>query len=321
MKDNKNPLLLTSSKVAGLLDVHPSTVKRWCDEGTLESRRTQGGHRRIRLNHALDTARAQGIATFLDPFHPWEANVWLAVSEVEERGSFDRLHNLALGWLTNGSPELMGRLLFEIGSRPAVPFPFFLDQGIRGFMARVGEEWQSGRLGIGEEHMASQMVTEVLIRLRTGWDNLGRPSLPPQDPPPVAIVGASEGDHHDLGAQAVRVLLEREGWRVYYLGADVPVEEFAEIQRAQGAALVCISFSPKNTLPDLQRAIRVLAEFYRPESPYALGVGGSLGELSPDMVPETPFKSLVIPRSTEEFLAWTKTLLEEDEASTPRRVA
>jgi methanogenic corrinoid protein MtbC1 len=188
-------------------------------------------------------------------------------------------------------------------------------------MARVGKEWQRGRLGIGEEHMASQTISEVLIRLRTGWDNVGSSSADPQDPLPVAIVGTMEGDHHDLGAQAVRVLLEREGWRVYYLGADVPVEEFADIQRAQGAALVCISFSPKNTPPDLLRAIRVLAEFYRPESPYALGLGGSVGEIPQEMLRENPFTSLAIPKSTEDFLGWTRTLIEEDEAAEARRVA
>jgi hypothetical protein len=39
------------------------------------------------------------------------------------------------------------------------------------------------------------------------------------------------------------------------------------------------------------------------------------------MVPETPFKSLAIPKSSEEFLYWTRTLFAEDEAATPRRVA
>ncbi len=321
MKENNNALLLTSSKVADLMGVHPSTVKRWCDEGALRSKRTEGGHRRIRLHDALDTARDQGISTFLDPFHPWQANVWLAVAEVEEKGSFRRLHNLALAWLSNGSPELMGHLLYEVANRPGVSFPFFLDQGVRGFMARVGEEWMSGRLGIGEEHMASQIVMEALIRLRPGWDNFGRSGLPADGPAPTAVVGSMEGDHHDLGAQAVRVLLERDGWRVYYLGADVPIEEFANIQRAQGAGLICISFSPKNTTPDLQRAVRVLSEFYRPEFPYALGLGGSLGDFSPDRVRETPFKSLAAPTSTEEFIAWTRTLRAGDEAVAPRRVA
>ncbi|MBT8395884.1 MAG: excisionase family DNA-binding protein [Gemmatimonadetes bacterium] len=321
MSEHVNRLRLTSSRVADLLGVHASTVKRWCDDGTLQSERTEGGHRRIPLADAMEAARAQDISTYLDPFHPWEANVWLAVTDVEERQSFDRLHNLALGWLTGGNPELMGRLLFVVGTRPDVPFTLFLEEGIRAFMARVGDEWQSGRLGVGEEHMASQVVMEVLLRLRPGWDNPRPIQEGPGDPPPVAVVGAIEGDHHHLGAQAVRVLLERDGWRVYYLGADVPVEEFGEIQRAQGATLVCISFSPKNTIPDLQRAVRVLSEFYRPEYPYALGLGGSFKEFASDRIPGTPFESLAIPRSTEDFLDWARSLLDEDDSATPRRVA
>jgi excisionase family DNA binding protein len=321
MKKSENGLLLTSSAVAGLLGVHSSTVKRWCDEGMLPAERTEGGHRRIRLQNALGFARDQEIETFLDPFHPWEVNVWQAVRQAEEEGSFDRLHGLALQWISSGDTDRMGRLFYELGNRPGVPFHRFLDQGIRSFMARVGTEWQSGRLAVGEEHMASQVVTEVLIRLRTAWDRLDSGLANPPDHPPVAVVGAMEGDHHDLGALAVRVLLEREGWKVYYLGADVPVEEFAEIQRAQGASLVCVSFSPKNSLPDVLRAVRVLGGFYRPDFPYALGLGGSLGEISADSLPDGPFRSLSVSRSAEEFLTWSRTLQEEHSSQDPRRVA
>ena len=171
MNEKSGGISLTSSKVADLLGVHSSTVKRWCEEGSLISKKTEGGHRRIQLGDALDTAKERGISTFLDSFHPWEANVYLAVSEAEERGDFLRLHNLALRWLSNGNPELMGRLLFEAGNRPHVSFPQFLDEGVRDFMALVGEEWQGGRLAVGEEHMASQVVLEVLLRFRTGWDH------------------------------------------------------------------------------------------------------------------------------------------------------
>jgi excisionase family DNA binding protein len=321
MNENSDGTLLTSSGVAALLGVHSSTVKRWCDEGTMASQKTTGGHRRIRLWDALDTARSQGIQTFLDFFRPWEANVWLAVSEVEERGTYRRLHNLALAWLTKGETDLVARLLVEVANRPKVPFPQFLDDGIRTFMARVGEEWQEGRLAVGEEHMASQIVMESLLRLRTTWESPGRNRQEPEDSPLVAVVGAVEGDRHDLGALAVRVLLEREGWKVYYLGADVPVEEFAEIQRAQGASLVCISFSTKNALPDLQRAVRVLEEFYRPEYPYSLGLGGSLAKISEEMVPSGPFLARSISRSAQELLTWIETLSERTETQDPRRVA
>ena len=130
-----------------------------------------------------------------------------------------------------------------------------------------------------------------------------------------------QGDHHDLGAQAVRVLLEREGWRVYYLGADVPLEEFAGVQRAQGASLVCISLSPRSTLPDLQRAIRVLGDYYRPGYPYALGLGGSLEAISREMVQEGPFQAQSLFSSAQEFVHWVRTLQEDGDSQDPRRVA
>jgi methylmalonyl-CoA mutase cobalamin-binding subunit len=137
----------------------------------------------------------------------------------------------------------------------------------------------------------------------------------------VAIVGAIEGDQHEVGAQAIRILLEQQGWRVYYLGADVPVEEFAEIQRAQAASLVCISFSPRNALPDLQRAIRVLEEFYRPGHPYALALGGSLSGFPEEEISGGPFRATSISRSAQEFLDWVQILPEHSGQEESRRVA
>jgi len=299
--------LLTTSDVGEVLQVHPSTVKRWSDEGSLQAEKTSGGHRRFRVSAVLEAAREKGMPTFLDIFHPWEANAWLAITEAARNLDFRRLHSLALNWLHQGETDLLGRLLHSVGARAEIPFEQFLDHGVRGFMSRVGEEWRDGRLQVGEEHMATHVVSEALLRLRPGWDMPGVPTDPNGGPPRVAVVGAMEGDLHDLGALSVRILLEREGWRVYYLGANVPLEEFAAIQRGQVASLVCISFSPENTLPDLQRAIRVLTEFHRPRYPYSLALGGGFPDLSKGKLPEGPFQELSLFRSAGEFLAWIRT--------------
>ncbi|MCK4977066.1 MAG: helix-turn-helix domain-containing protein, partial [Anaerolineales bacterium] len=37
---------LSLSDAAEILGVHPSTVRKWSDEGVLPVRRTKGGHRR-----------------------------------------------------------------------------------------------------------------------------------------------------------------------------------------------------------------------------------------------------------------------------------
>jgi excisionase family DNA binding protein len=52
--------LLTSSEVGALLQVNPSSVKKWVDTGHLSAFRTPGGHRRIR---ALD------LIAFLERHH------------------------------------------------------------------------------------------------------------------------------------------------------------------------------------------------------------------------------------------------------------
>ncbi len=52
--------LLTSSEVGALLQVNPSSVKKWVDTGHLSAFRTPGGHRRIR---ALD------LIVFLEKHH------------------------------------------------------------------------------------------------------------------------------------------------------------------------------------------------------------------------------------------------------------
>jgi methanogenic corrinoid protein MtbC1 len=94
----------------------------------------------------------------------------------------------------------------------------------------------------------------------------------------VAVVGSTEGNRHELGAQCVRLLLERRGWRVFYLGGDLPIEECAAAQRVRRAGLVGLSFAPPHTAADMQRCLRLLGEFTDPGRPYALALGGDLGE-------------------------------------------
>jgi excisionase family DNA binding protein len=321
MIDKAERLLLTTSAAAELLGVHPSTVKRWSDDGTIPSRKTEGGHRRIHLTDILKVARDRASPTFLDPFSPWESNVWFAVSAAAGPEGFERLIGLALGWLARGETDLLGRLFFEVGRREEISFTRFLDEGIRGFMARVGEEWRKGRLQVGEEHMATQVVLEALLRLRMSRESASLPPPGPVEPKPVAIVGSMEGDYHDLGAQAIRSVLEREGWKVYYLGPNVPVEEFANVQQAQVADLVCVSFSANNTLPDLQRATKVLGQFYRPRTPYALALGGPFRDVSAGEIGEGPFEDLSFSTSAMEFHAWLQSHFRRMPPGEPRRVA
>jgi len=269
-------LFLTTSQVADLLEVHPSPVKRWCNDGELLFDKTGGGHRRIHLTDALSLARSREIPTFLAPFSPYEGHVWTAVNQVVDTGSFDRIHALAMGWLLRGKTSRLSRLFLEVGRHPQVPFPAFCDVGIAGLMKEVGEAWRAGQLRVGEEHMLTETLLEVLLQLRA--EILREVPGPNGKPRPAAVVGSMEGDRHSFGALCIRLELERRGWEVFYLGADVPVEDFAAMQRDRGATLVAVSFAPPASGADMKRCVRILSEFYDPEHPFALALGGQMSD-------------------------------------------
>lgn len=278
MERFNSDLFLTTSQVAQLLSVHPSTVKRWCNDGDLDVDKTEGGHRRIHLRDVLTLAEEREIPTFLRHFTPYEGHVWTAFSRAIGDGDFSRIHSLAMGWLTRGHMRRLGALFFELGRHPEVSFPDFVDRGVRGFMAEVGETWRSGRLRVGEEHMATEVLVETLIRIRAAAESDPVADRGDESTAPVAVLGSMEGDRHHIGSLCARLLLERRGWEVYFLGADVPVEDFAAIQRSRNAGLVCVSFAPPNTAADMKRCVRILGEFYERSHPYALALGGDLSE-------------------------------------------
>lgn len=287
MDDFAPHLTLTSTQAAGLLEVHPSTVKRWCNDGELPYDTTSGGHRRIRLSDAVTFARAKNIVTVLTPFHPYEPHVWTALCEADEAGSFQRLHSLAMGWVHRGRLRRVARLFDALADTPSVPLIRFLDEAVRGLMIDVGRAWHEGRLRAGEEHMVSQVMTEVLLRLREREQQGRDPESPPVG---LALVGSAEGNQHHLGSLSVRILLERRGWEVLYLGPDVPLEDFAMIQRRRGAGLVCVSLAAPANLGDVSRTVGLLGEFYDHGRPYALALGGAVPEADGSSVLESlPF--------------------------------
>ncbi len=280
-----NPdLTLTSSETADLFAVHASTVKRWCNDGEIPSEKTVGGHRRIHLEDAMAFARDRGIRTVLSPFHPYEPHVWTALQEIRESGSFRRLHSLAMGWVARGDMRRVSALYDAVARDPAVTFCAFCDNGIRGLMAQVGEAWAQGRLRIADEHLVTQVMTEVLMKFRVELrDQADRDGHGGSGP--VAVVGTLEGNQHHLGSLCIRILLELEGWDVCYLGPDVPVEEFAVIQRGRDASLVCAALPPFSQPGDVARAVRILAEFYDPDRPYSLALGGGVpADLDPALL-------------------------------------
>ena len=57
----------------------------------------------------------------------------------------------------------------------------------------------------------------------------------------VAVIGAVQGDIHDIGKNLVKMMLEVSGFQVYDLGRDVEMERFMQECQRVNADLLCLS--------------------------------------------------------------------------------
>jgi methanogenic corrinoid protein MtbC1 len=53
---------------------------------------------------------------------------------------------------------------------------------------------------------------------------------------PLAVVATPAGQRHELGAKIVSTTATTEGWRVLFLGADLPAESIAAAVAQSGAS-------------------------------------------------------------------------------------
>ena len=127
-----------------------------------------------------------------------------------------------------------GALRHELGRAAlALGVPQFLDQVVSPVMREVGTRWHDGQLGIAHEHLATAVVREVLGWVREAAETAGAA--------PALVVATPSNQWHEGGALLVAATAAAEGWRVTYLGANLPGLEIAGAAMRTGARAVALS--------------------------------------------------------------------------------
>jgi methanogenic corrinoid protein MtbC1 len=114
-----------------------------------------------------------------------------------------------------------------------LPLTLFLDALVVPLLERVGTGWREGTLRPVHEHSASLALRRVL-------DGLIQSASSPFAIANV-VVGTPAGQAHEFGALLAATTASAEGWRVTYLGADLPAEDIAEAAGRTRARAVALS--------------------------------------------------------------------------------
>lgn len=107
-----------------------------------------------------------------------------------------------------------------------------MEEVVMPLMERIGDRWREGALRVSHEHLTSSVVRSFLGSLN---------GMHPSESAPRLVVATPAGQLHELGALVAAVTAAADGWRVAYLGPNLPAEEIAGAARQSGARAVALS--------------------------------------------------------------------------------
>jgi len=276
--DPMHPVRLVSARTG----LSPHVLRVWERRyGAVHPVRSPGGQRLytgadvVRLQLLRDAAQAgRGIGQLVglpnealreliaaDQQHGGQAPAATPGTPSAGQAEAGRVLRACLDAVSQFAPE---RLTAEL-RRATVHLPLALltDEVLAPLLAEIGVRWMHGDLGPAQEHAASAVVHRALGAIVR--------SLAPMPDAPGIVVGTPMGQRHELGALLVAACAADAGWRVTYLGADLPGAEIAHAAERVGANVIALSIVHPAADAHLQADLDSLADVLPPGRQLVLG--------------------------------------------------
>ncbi|MFY9571525.1 MAG: MerR family transcriptional regulator [Blastocatellia bacterium] len=232
-------LIGTVTKLTGLsIDVVRVWERRY---GAVHPARSSGG---TRLYSDADVRRLRRLRQAVEQGHSISQAARLAEDELDDLIA-EAVESPALG-----DPYAAARARFldavqimdvvtadsELARAAALFQPNdFVKHIVAPILTEVGERWARREFGAAHEHLASGLLRGVLGGLIRHY--------PPSVNARILVLATPEGERHEFGLLLAALLAAAHGWRVVYLGADLPAAEIVHALRLTNAQVLGLSLT------------------------------------------------------------------------------
>ena len=169
----------------------------------------------------------------------------------------DECHEAVTRLDAEGLDEALSRAAAHLGTTALI------DRVVLPLLNSIGERWREGDMRPANEHMTSAMIRTFLGRMLDAFH--------PDALAPRLIVTTPAGQVHELGALIAAVTAASEGWRVLYLGPDLPAAEIAGAALQSGAKAVALSIVYPPDDPRIEQEIMGLRKMLPKETTILAG--------------------------------------------------
>jgi MerR family transcriptional regulator, light-induced transcriptional regulator len=168
--------------------------------------------------------------------------------------------------------EKMAAMIFEetLGSFTMLEF---FESVLAPVMVEIGERWARGEISVTTEHFASNII---LARLQAIFQ-----ALPLHSNAPRVMVGCSPTELHIIGPLMLSILLRDAGYRVEFLGPDVPLDDLIAYICDETPKLVILSATLQESAGELVAFPKMLRQC---KNPPLFGFGGSAFGYDPTLI-------------------------------------
>jgi DNA-binding transcriptional MerR regulator/methylmalonyl-CoA mutase cobalamin-binding subunit len=166
--------------------------------------------------------------------------------------------------------------------------PLLIENLIIPLVYKVGDMWHDGTIRVANEHLASAVFRSFLT-------NLIEQHIPAENAP-IIISATPRGQDHEFGALIAGVTAAAVGWKVIYLGPNLPMEEIAAVTDSLDAKAVALSIVYPTDDPQLKKDLLNLNRML--PSNVSLIVGGRAADGYLDVLDEI---SAVVVKNTKQL--------------------
>jgi DNA-binding transcriptional MerR regulator/methanogenic corrinoid protein MtbC1 len=301
--EKRHPIQVVSRRTGLSADVLRVWEKRY---GVVEPGRSEGGRRlysdadvdHLRLLHrASEAGRRIGRIAELSTDELREMVREDERQEARVRGSQPAVtgspdRHLAAAWQAVEGFDPKGLESALMRASVALSAPVLIDDVAAPLLQRIGETWAHGELSPGNEHLASAVMRQVLSSLVA--------SCSPDMDAPRIVVATPTGQIHEFGALFAAAVAAAEGWRVIYLGTDLPGSDIAQVADETGAEAIALSLVYPPASPGTEAAIAELGSAL--VDPVAVTAGGAAAESYAEALEEAGAELVADLRGLREWL-------------------
>lgn len=300
----------TIKSVSGLTGIRPVTLRAW--ERRHEVLSPHRSNNRYRLYSDRDVAILRWLKSRVDQ----EVSISAAVSELrslrttgfwpeaipsipaqqtqENLLTPDEYTAQLYQALTRRDEAKAGQIFLEMHT--AFDLMTLFEGVIVPTLVKIGEGWFRGELSVAVEHFASAYLRGKLLTLLQAY--------PIRRSAAHVLIGCGPDEQHEIGSLMLAVLLRAEGFRVEYLGPDIPLEDLVDYAGDERPNMVILSAT---TEPAARQLRNLQNKLNRLQRPVLFGFGGGAFNTHPNLRSEIP--GVFLGATLEESLARARSLL------------